>query len=662
MGLTDKIDGSTAILWVNEGKQTYIIDFTTQSFIYKSKQDNIPVPSGTIFIGEMISYWKNDEKHNAFMIFDILFYGNNDVRGLNLKQRHDKIRLIQNIENFANPPKIGDMIIALKHFTYIEIEKGREGEIFSNRFKDFQREITDKMKNMSFTYNCDGMIFNAIHSGFDTCKIFKLKFKKFNTVDFLSKIIEDNKATKTLKVALFVGANNQSSNSVKYLTNKYERYFSYEVIFPYIQNHYEYIPIPFEAQKLLPDEKEMFITTITYKKSPTTKEPYYQIEADSLVPIFEKNCGITDVNNNIVSVDTVFERFNDETVGEYAFNETKNKWELYKVRYDKTADYSKTKKYNLCKSDCSFGNNVNVALNTLESVLFPVTVQDLLNKDLLEYGQTEYFVNKNSAKSSIQAMRNFHNIEIKGWMYSTYCRNAEWIIELGVGRGSDINRWHSNGVKTVVGIDLDTNALQELVLRNKEKGGVTNIETIKGNLQTGLARDGVIEKDMKYKLLPNKEHYDCIVAQFFIHYVLEKRSNIQQLMRFVSSYLKPEGHFMFTTFNGERLNQFFIDKGNVVELRKNGDLLFKIEKLYEGSQLENFGQKVNVFVESIGSFNIEYLVNIDYLIEVARKENLVCIVNKPFAEFYKPNGKYPMSTEEQTYSFLNQVVVFKKVI
>lgn len=256
---------------------------------------------------------------------------------------------------------------------------------------------------------------------------------------------------------------------------------------------------------------------------------------------------------------------------------------------------------------------------------------------------------------------------------SKYPKGAENVMELGAGKLNDLISWSKAGIKNVYAIDIDRNSI-ELGLKKYEK--------IKDRykLPSVITKVADVTKDYKEimkDLEKLKYSIDHIVCNFSIHYFLRDKRSINGLLSMVKFFLKIGGTFRFTTLDGYKIFRLFQtickgedlvkfgpyeSRGNSIMLRRGKIHYFKIQRKFEcDEKFDNFGQKIDVYVLSIGRKHSEYLVNISYLSKIFdgfRTDEI-----KPFKEFSTTLKKEynRMKKIEQAYSDLNVYCQFTRI-
>jgi SAM-dependent methyltransferase len=259
-------------------------------------------------------------------------------------------------------------------------------------------------------------------------------------------------------------------------------------------------------------------------------------------------------------------------------------------------------------------------------------------------------------KSLIKAMLSFHS-HVKIMAYEKYTKHALATLELGGGQANDFKKWIKAGIENVTIIEPDLDAIKEAEDRTRsiKKPVIEFINDSAGKDLTMLLEENN-SKNRKF---------DAIIANFSVHYFIENKEQIGLLIENCKKLLKPNGYFIFTTFSGERV---FIDlaKYNPLVLKsqeQKDKVLFSIEALYPTTdpKIKHYGQKIKVFVESIGVAHEESLVNIKYIIDKFLETNEFTLVeNTPFSDILEDYpDKGTLTEPERVYSSFNNLVVLK---
>tara|TARA_Y100001958_G_C21090515_1_gene443762 strand:- start:300 stop:869 length:570 start_codon:yes stop_codon:yes gene_type:complete len=167
-------------------------------------------------------------------------------------------------------------------------------------------------------------------------------------------------------------------------------------------------------------------------------------------------------------------------------------------------------------------------------------------------------------------------------------------------------------------------------------------------------RGGDFVDKIKSQIVPRKE-VDTIACQFAFHYFLKNKSTLENAFRNIDTFLKKGGYFIFTIFDGKEIVNK-VKNGNL-DLKKNNKTIVRIKKKYSSNTLQNLGQEVDVFVESIGN-HPEYLVNYDYIMKYFIDKCYKIIESELFSK--KFHELKELNDVEMNFSGLNRYNVLQK--
>jgi len=349
--------------------------------------------------------------------------------------------------------------------------------------------------------------------------------------------------------------------------------------------------------------------------------------------------------------------------------------ELYFVVHEK---YPHSFIPNRIRYDKKTPNFIGSGMEVWDSIVNNIT------KDML-IASTSIRANARSI-SPVIASKQFHNW-IKSQMISLYGSNGR-LLDLGSGRGGDMQKWISAGIKDVVGIELSKQAIEEAKKRYEPNKSKINIKYFQGDLS---------QMNILKKLNENKidTSFDCVTCNFAIHYFFTNMDSISNLLLNVSKSLKDNGHFLVTVFNGKMVYDLLKNEPDLLYTAKHpitNKNIFQIQGLYDPKlkfeELKKVNNLINVSIADAvlseykgthltsGEANIndpnkakkEPIVNIDTLIELCDGHNLEFIPGNSlnFSRFYrayllsKKQHEKEMTEEEKMFSFLYTTLVFRK--
>ena len=318
-------------------------------------------------------------------------------------------------------------------------------------------------------------------------------------------------------------------------------------------------------------------------------------------------------------------------------------------------------------------------------------------------------------------MRSFNNW-IKSNIIYTYINaqyadnNKQKVLDIGCGRGGDIDKFYYCEIEMLVGIDpsLDglTNAADGAITRYQQIKSKSNkadfppMFWINANPANILQYDeqvriiGRMNQDNKklierfFSFDDKRTMFDRFNCSFAIHYLLSDDNSWNNFCENINMYLRDGGYFIFETFDGDRIKEKLKGTEKIAEYyEENGEkkLLYEIVKKYDDNTKEKIGLAIDVhmaWISEEGVFQTEYLVFSDFIIKSLKEKCNMELVetglfenlfndNRQFLElgaqidvtqskkffgnsynFYEPTE---LNKKCQSYTFLNRFYVFRKI-
>ena len=674
--LTYKADGERFLVYIDEvsGGEVYLI---RGGVVYLNHEKTttplkvgvkLPKWSGTILEGEYIS------NENTILCYDALFSKGIDIRKKHLEERYKVATKVSN-DYLSEVADYNNEVISISLKEYI----------FSNK-KDKIYKDSKHLWNAreSKFYHVDGLIYAPTNVGYNEMKnkLFKWKPVSLNSIDFMIKVVKDQQTGEDIISSDLLDNGDQ---------------------------------IQYKQVRLLVGGKvrgQRDIKPVDFKP----KLGYY--EGINIAKIILNN------NGNMTATDPLsgnVEEFIDGKVIEFIYEKSSDyPWKPIRVRWDKTNGNFQTVANNNWKSilrniseeDLFSGKiteksgileeiknmNVNANINNTDN---DTTINNENNKSTnnTSNDQKQYYTTVGKSKGR-SVMQNFHN-GVKSDLYLDARKAVSngRLLEVGSGRAGDLHKWRLNKFNDVVGIEYNNENIKfadtrVAELRKNKKFGKTlgKMTFIHGDFNKAIYPDFdfVLSPANKSKAedeFVSKYSFDVVSCQFALHYFFSSSETVLQMIKNVADSLKVGGYFIGTAFDGKRifdtLKKLKVTKSNPTPKLegKNDDneLMWSIEKDYDEKKFliskPNYGMKIKVFISTIGTENIEYLINFKYFVKIMKKNGFTLVSSKPFSELYdtylkdtmtKSNSKYSrlnlndMESYEKQFSFFYNSFVFKK--
>lgn len=703
--VTEKADGERRMCLIARSGKIYMID-TNMKVQYTGCMTKKTELLATLMDGEFIPYGHKHQVLDLYAAFDLYFYNGKNTR----KEPFFSVTEKKNRYN---------RLVQVMKYLQETIEYENEENTMKFRAKSFHMSdesthITECCKKLFhnidtgvFEYENDGLIFTSMTLGVgmetaeDKVKNYKYTWKQsfkwkppeFNTIDFLVQFKENHyiSSIKTQNTEPFKLAHlNVGHDPKQGMINPQDLLFQGKTpTFNYSDGY----------------TKTLFIPS----------DPYDALAYQAYLPLFD--------NQGILSPFTEGkEVIEDDSIVEfkYVFTEDKRfRWVPLRVRYDKTADYRKTKK--------NFGNAYQVANSNWYSIHNPITKEMLSDVTLLpsfkDLDQTVYY-NRNGNKSLTINLRNFHNLGVKSTLYSSVMSKGCLLIDYAVGKAGDLSKWMYNNPTFVLGIDIskdnihntkDGACVRYLEMKSKKRNlfkalfinGDTS-KMIRGEefaVQTDKEEEhkskfvfqqvmGLKEPSKQYGSFVEANHgvarkgFDVGSIQFALHYMFKSKETFHTFMKNCSDTIKVGGHFIGTCYDGAKMFQELNDikEGEKIEIYKGEDCksetnlkkIWSITKKYSQTEFlqdeSSLGLTIGVYQETINKEFDEYLVHFNYFIETMKQYGFELEEKMPgtdlpgignfsilYDDMVRKGGTFLMCDKEKKISFMNKYFVFKKI-
>ena len=622
--VTDKIDGQRCICVIEEYDTLVNIKLMTNK-LYQIKEysdkiviikdaSNTTRKKTTILDCEIIfnnaKAKELDEISDSdifLYIFDILSLENDKIAFEPFENR------IKELENGFNKVKM------LKNVNVKEYKK------LTSEYKSELKDFYEK-KSLNKTYEIDGLIFipNSNVQNKDTK--FKMNTNYSNMVGYKWKPIEH------MTIDFFV---------CKLPKNMYTN-------IPY--NNYklksnEFIYILFSGISKSDYEKFKLSYMVDYKK--IINEKYMN---GNMFPI---QFTTSDNIYNYIYIGSENEL--DNRICEFGYDLNKHSWKFKKIRSDRDVELERGN---------YFGNYYTISEYIWNNINNPLTF------DMLIGDNSSYFINDEN--DFYKAQRSFNSF-VKTFALESIIseqlndkNQTDFVIDLASGKGQDLARLSNLDFKSGLFIDNDKNALSELLNRKHHLKTRNNKQMqifIKNiDLKTNYLEIIKTINELNIK----KESADIIICNFAIHYIIINDDYLTNFIKLLDYYLKPNGRFIFTCFDGQRVFNLLKDT-EIWNSYENNNLKFSIKKLFKSENLANNGQKIDVLLPfSNNEYYTEYLVNLDYVSNVFNQSNFTTEISLSFStlldEFKNRNSKVYNNLSKSDKEFINlyQYVIIKK--
>ena len=645
--VTNKADGDRAGLYVARDRRVLRVTNKGETIAWTGLVAVDDKHADDFLDGEYI------EKLNLFCIFDVFRYKNKDVRGLPLFTTDEDIRENPGASRLGCAREFVQMLPT--DFKTIVAGFKIETKLFLAGDGPAMEEAIHTLLDTEFKYETDGLIFTPRASpvapqtdtrGATWLRVYKWKPPFENTIDFLLK---------------FVGQDPEYEPNRKRMCRKATLYVSMTrgeyVIRPCETITGEYVPtkLPEDLSHL---ERGDRIPSVFQPSAPRDNEA-----STIWVP----------VNRKGVPYDLAENRIEDNTIVECSYNVDLGRWDIKRTRYDKTFEYR-------ILHNPQFGNDIRTAEDTWKLIHAPISESMLRavvsNPPDDTFEDDAYYRDEDMRGSVTVNLRGFHN-RVKEYQYMQYVVPTNTLFELAVGRAGDLHKWIKTKASLVMGIDTSTGSF------SLPKGGACVRylnEKRKGtrNLPKALFAEGDMTKPFEeqastylsmvfgnepattpyIQLFKDVKMWDVMACQFAIHYAC---SDEETFKVFIANVKNHCASVLFgTCLDGKSVYSLLVGKDRYV-LRSGGRMFAQIEKKYEAEEwTPEFGQTIDVTLESTERAQTEYLVPFERIVELFGEAGFDLLETKMFSDLYSSQTGISLDESQQEYSFLHRTFAFKR--
>ncbi|WWC87787.1 uncharacterized protein L201_002679 [Kwoniella dendrophila CBS 6074] len=224
--------------------------------------------------------------------------------------------------------------------------------------------------------------------------------------------------------------------------------------------------------------------------------------------------------------------------------------------------------------------------------------------------------------SPIIGLKKFNNW-IKSVLIGKFAQRQGKVLDIGCGKGGDLNKWKQARIMLYVGLDIAETSVQQAHERYQRMGGRFDGYFFAYDCYSKPLGDILPEQ------LQQKDLYDNVTMQFCMHYAFESVSKVRMMIENVSRYLRKGGKFIGTIPNAELLLSKLNELPEEDEELKFGNSCYFVQ-FSERKHKGIYGHQYRFFLMDAVEDVPEYVVDWENFVSLAMEYRLKLVYKKPF--------------------------------
>jgi len=249
------------------------------------------------------------------------------------------------------------------------------------------------------------------------------------------------------------------------------------------------------------------------------------------------------------------------------------KWVKHRVRDDRDVE--------VARGDY-FGNYYSIAELTWQSIMNPLRFEQILKSP--NEGSAYFKTDNNLFYKQQRAFNSFVKTHLMSTLFNPSlakaCPSNARVVDLASGKGQDLSKLINLRVANGLFIDVDSDAIDELVRRKHFTKGVDpKAATVKGMSMSIINMD--LTKPYGEVLAAAGDEWkssDLVVCNFAFHYLCPTVELVHNIAELVMGFLKPGSRFLLTCFDGALVANLLKGSASWI-LRENQSIKYRIDTI-----------------------------------------------------------------------------------
>lgn len=234
---------------------------------------------------------------------------------------------------------------------------------------------------------------------------------------------------------------------------------------------------------------------------------------------------------------------------------------------------------------------------------------------------------------------------VKQQQCTKYIHPKEFIVDLGSGRGYDVQKLQSMRVKSILNIDCDRFSVEDGSRKSRE-WGMDNCYWYMADLLDSKSFKKMIEE----KLIYIPQSVNTFWCQSSLHLLFRSKDDIVNLLGWMNTFLTPGGYFIGTCLDGDEILKLFGDSINY----KSSCVKIELDPSISDAVDRDWNHRATLDGKTIG------LIYWSLLVPCAESMGFKLISTEMFDSLYKRYNDSNLTRDEMKYSFVNRSFVFQK--
>ncbi|KZT44117.1 guanine-N(7)-methyltransferase [Sistotremastrum suecicum HHB10207 ss-3] len=207
------------------------------------------------------------------------------------------------------------------------------------------------------------------------------------------------------------------------------------------------------------------------------------------------------------------------------------------------------------------------------------------------------------------------------------------ILDLGCGKGGDLQKWQKARVKEYYGLDIAATSVEQARFRHQSFRPSQRFHAVFQALDCySHPLSDVLGPDVL------SSPFDVVSMQFCMHYAFQNLAKVRQMLDNVSRWLRVGGRFVGTIPNSEQLLERLKGLPSDAEELSFGNAVYKIQ--FDNRDIQTYGQRYSFFLKDAVEDVPEYVVHWDNFVELAKEYGLHLLIRKEFHEVFQEEQEH----------------------